>query len=820
MSGPRLLAREREELDAVATPLRERRRVVAFLVGAAALRDPALSYLREASGVPVPEPVPLVEASQTLDALTEAAGRPRDEVRSFALDHGVTEVLRTLNWHREKLRRGAAVLVWIDGIEGLRALRALAPDAYSFRDVTVIVRGEETVAVVPPDQERPDLALHRRRHRKARTSKERAEAAVELAEALRGYGSFEEMRKIAEDALANFPAGTHLADDARITRAGLYLELAGDARGERVRAWRCANAGLAELGESASPESRIRRLLLLSQMPSPLGVDHRSVVQALAEIQALEYLPSHRCFVLESAAVDLIARRDVRRSTALLRDALSIPGLSPHNRSVIICELGYVSVVAGHLSTAEERYRESAQLAEQAGSGTSEAASRLAECLVVKGEHEAARRVLEGLRTDVRHGADASFYAGLELSKLRVKQGDVAPGLAYLRALIHDAAAASRDGHLYDACESYVACLRDAYDATRLSPTDLDDADAELDVAETVALSIAAADPPWYTILFPGLRAELLALRPERPNQGARSWIKPRAREHLGGFPLTPCPFPPQRGKGGPNLRAIDEIRALRRPARDHFRAQSRGIPSGPRHGVVSPRGAGQGPPFPRRGGKGTGVRGKPSRSSRAAARPRIALADSAEAIQLATIALDRARASWADAVPMHARMLAGHLVHAGRCDEARAVLDLAIPEAEAERHLRELARLRVLAVAVLARTGAPADAAMTSLRATLDETDAPRIVAEALLELALLLPPETARPDPLDLLDEAHALFVDMPIPGQEARCLDAMGDVLAALGDAAGARRRYLAAQGTYERYGLGLRLPLLAARLARLG
>jgi hypothetical protein len=98
---------------------------------------------------------------------------------------------------------------------------------------------------------------------------------------------------------------------------------------------------------------------------------------------------------------------------------------------------------------------------------------------------------------------------------------------------------------------------------------------------------------------------------------------------------------------------------------------------------------------------------------------------------------------------------------------------------------------------------------------ATLDETGAPRIAAEALLELALLLPPTGTHPDPLALLDEAAALFADMPIPEREARCIEAMGDVLAARGDPA-SRNRYIEAKATYERFGLGLRVPLLARKI----
>ena len=56
----------------------------------------------------------------------------------------------------------------------------------------------------------------------------------------------------------------------------------------------------------------------------------------------------------------------------------------------------------------------------------------------------------------------------------------------------------------------------------------------------------------------------------------------------------------------------------------------------------------------------------------------------------------------------------------------------------------------------------------------------------------------------PLQLLDEAHALFLEMPMLAQEARCLEARGDVLAARAQTSDARRRYLLAKDIYEQYG----------------
>lgn len=710
--GPRLLAREREELDTVATPLREGRRVVAFLVASgAALREVVLAYLREKSGVDLPEPEVLTDADRTLDALSEAASRPPGEVRSFSVAPEAGDVLRTFNWHREKLRRGASVLVWIEGVDGLRALRAMAPDAYSFRDVMVVVRGEEPVLVIPPEEEPIDVERARTDLMFARSPLERAEAAAFLADALGRHGRGDEARRIALEALTAVSSESHQSEEVRVTRALLYQMLAKTRDGTLAQPWRWAQAGLAYVNHLDSTESRGRRLALFSEMPSPFGVDDSAALRALADLRSVGARPALRNLVLGHAALSCAVRRDLRRASELLHDALKIPWLSPHNEAATHIFLGYVDISAGRISAAEERYRSSAAFMAKTGAATSNLAGLLAECFHTKGEYEAAKRVFLDIVANAAVHADDRFRAAVALAHIYTGEGDVARGLADLRGLLRSAASSSRDGHLYVACFFYVECLRNAHEAGRVSPTDLADADADIDIAEDVALSIADDNPPWYTILYPGLRAELLALRPDR----------------------------------------LDE------------------------------------------------------------------------AIDLATLALNRARSRWTDAAPMLARALINHLIRAGRLDEARVALATAEPEAIANRHLHELARLRALSVTVLARSDAPApaiDEKLASLRATLDETGAPRVAAETLLELAHLLPPASRRPDPLDLLDEAHALFLEMPIPMQEARCLEAMGDVLAARGDSAAARHRYLAAHGTYERYGLGLRLPLLKSKLDRLG
>jgi predicted negative regulator of RcsB-dependent stress response len=167
--------------------------------------------------------------------------------------------------------------------------------------------------------------------------------------------------------------------------------------------------------------------------------------------------------------------------------------------------------------------------------------------------------------------------------------------------------------------------------------------------------------------------------------------------------------------------------------------------------------------------------------------------------------------------------LLGEHLIEAGRLDEALSTLGETEKEAEVRGFFKELARLRSARVRALVHRGeAPAtiEPHMAALREGFAATDSPLLVAATLLDLALKLPPLSAIPDPLTLAEEAHGLFVSMPMPTAESHCLEATGDILLARERASEAKRRYLAARARLKQYGLGLRLPLLTRKLDALG
>ena len=130
-------------------------------------------------------------------------------------------------------------------------------------------------------------------------------------------------------------------------------------------------------------------------------------------------------------------------------------------------------------------------------------------------------------------------------------------------------------------------------------------------------------------------------------------------------------------------------------------------------------------------------------------------------------------------------------LVPHGAAREARSTHADLLPETG------RLLADRLLALIQRDETPSIIEPAVAALREALAATDSHRITAETLRDLALRLPPAATTPDPLALAEEALALFVAMPMPGEEARCLEIMGDVLLARGRPEEAWPRYLTAR-----------------------
>ena len=189
------------------------------------------------------------------------------------------------------------------------------------------------------------------------------------------------------------------------------------------------------------------------------------------------------------------------------------------------------------------------------------------------------------------------------------------------------------------------------------------------------------------------------------------------------------------------------------------------------------------------------------------------------QALRLGRQALTAARLTYPDLIPESGRALSDHLVGAGQLDEALSLLDEIEPEAASRGILIEVAHIRAIRLIAVIKRGddAPAIAPhVIALREALEAMGSPRKSAEILRDLAISLPRTAIMPDPIALAEEAHILFVAMPMPAAEARCLEAMGDILIARGKWSEAKRRYLMAKARLDHYGLGLRVPLLVRKI----
>lgn len=192
------------------------------------------------------------------------------------------------------------------------------------------------------------------------------------------------------------------------------------------------------------------------------------------------------------------------------------------------------------------------------------------------------------------------------------------------------------------------------------------------------------------------------------------------------------------------------------------------------------------------------------------------------QALDLLREALQLARETYPDLLPETGRILVDHLLYARQFDEALTLTDEIEKSALETGFLEERARLVAGRVLALVGKAAPAErisSELNALREATAATDSKRITAETLRYLAQRLPMTSISPDPMALAEEAHRLFVAMPIPGEEARCLEIMGDALAARGHVADAKMRYASARGRLERHGILLRVPLLEEKLAGL-
>lgn len=709
--APELLRADREQLDRAAELLREGESALVIVVCAKPLVPIALKHLRTQASVEIPEPLVLQGSEEALNALVgEMPAIAGLKVRSLALGGDAKEALRALNWHREKLLRGAPVLLWLDGVDGLTEMREAAPDAYSFRDMVVLVRGDGGRLPLVSHKESRTVLEARRRLARAKTALERASAYDRLSDVLRVHDHLVEAETVARRGLKVLPENKYKDENCRVARASLWSKVAMAARqrGSHSRQRQAVQQGLDQIQGLETAPAQTVLVWLLTAVPGSFGNrDRASAEKAFLLAQNIQFDSSIRLQTTRIISRIASAMGDVVKASKLLGE-FDTRGIVPLNLSYLRGDQASLMHLAGRMFDAESYLQQGISVGRGEGVVHSLSTVAVAQYWVDRGELQVAEQVVReslSVSDPTYLIARQKFEAALALDK-----GELSNALTRASAYVADAVRLGMDSEHMNACRLLAEVAVEGYDARQLNASTLESVAVELQVADDVSRSLTDGELlPWYAIRLFEIRAEVL-------------------------------------------------IRTERAP----------------------------------------------------------------EALEIARRGFDLARTICADLIPEGGRELADHLLRVSKPDDALAVLAEVEPQAADRGMLKELARIRaarVLALVLLNQSPDVIKPAMTALREALESTGAPRIKAETLLELAIRLPPTTTLPDPLAIATEIHALFVEMPIPAKEARSLELAGDVLAARGKPAEAKRRYVMAHGILERRGLGLRLPLLQTKITQL-
>lgn len=712
-AAPLLLARDREQLDRVVRSIRDERRGFFVIVCAPDLRPAAIRYLAETSGKGIAEPGLVSGHDEMVERMVALDAKAAGSVEGFRIHAADVDVFTALNWHREKVRRAGQVLLWLDSVEGLEALQRHAPDAYSFREGVLVLAGEGGPRTEWEAEEPPDVKTARLLYELPRSPEERAEAASELLRVLLYRGSIDESATIANEAIRLIPPVLYSTERDRLTRAQLYqaLALIEGARGRTIEVYRCCRRGILELDPEPSDSLTEFHLWFeaASSSSSVLGGSRISMKRAQG---AMDSDPGSWLMLSlrQWAARDAARHGSFRTALDHLDQSLSTHGLQPMEKaSTLLARCRFLQEM-GHFQQAEVELEGAENLLLDAD---------IPPTFVEMGRAALLRDRAE-LSAAVVHAARASRATGSMLigihwrdrlmAAVRHHDGDVRGAIGAMLERLRTAAVDVRDEHVWEGCKLLIQLVQRASCAGLHLGEDSARSLEGIDSAGRALIEYAAGDPPWYDVLFPGLRASVLSLDPARQ----------------------------------------------------------------------------------------------------------------AEAITTAAEAISLARSLWPQALPLSTRILVQCLARAARWPDMEPAILGALQCAREADHLIELATVQAYDLVRLLHLAAPRAAlekALADLKSTFSEMDAPRVEGETWLEIAPFFPPLAAFPDPLEIADRAHGLFLDMPMPEPAARCLEWLGDVYVARGASAEASSCYRMSLGTLQRYGLLLRKPLVEKKLAAL-
>ncbi|HRI67042.1 MAG TPA: hypothetical protein PK156_22510, partial [Polyangium sp.] len=237
-----LLVRDRYYLDRVAKHLKNDRRVFFGMVCSPELVAITVEYLRTQSGKDVPVPKRVTDPDEMLEILWNINTAPSSEVVAVNIAGTDVPVWTAFNFHREKLLRGARLLLFLDTIDDLLAFQCHAPDAYSFRETVFMVEGapEGTPETMEEADEPFDIRTARLLYELKKKPLDKAEAAIMLVRAFHERGRKEDVIRTAREALALVPPTEFTSSDSRRVRVTLYhyLALTYEAIGQAIARFR------------------------------------------------------------------------------------------------------------------------------------------------------------------------------------------------------------------------------------------------------------------------------------------------------------------------------------------------------------------------------------------------------------------------------------------------------------------------------------------------------------------------------------------------------------------------------------------------------
>ncbi|MBK8258129.1 MAG: hypothetical protein IPK82_36370 [Polyangiaceae bacterium] len=449
------------------------------------------------------------DGEQMLEALEKAASQTVDVLVAIALNGRSCLTIETLNLHREKLRRGASVLLFLPP-SALSDLQTIGQDAHSFRDTTVFITGFRAPAIHIPSLDSPLITLARARAELPGTPYEKALAAADLALLLLDRGYAAEAYEVCTQSIQPFVRGEAWENAGRGTIAHLagtvaaVVAAAGFVLGARHWFALAHNLRL-ETGHHVPDEFGYAGLMTADLWQCSTLT--RAVETVASSPDLPEYEAAHG------------------RIMALLYDHLGTPhqwfrpGDPPKWDVNEPIARGIITSAMGDFAEAEAAWLQAAEREKKAHQDNRSSLAKLAICLMNQGESLAAADVYTQLSQRETERSSHAHLASVS-APILLSTGDLQRVWDLREAPARPATVG--DGLLYEWMVSSTQVLIEAVNSGRWSGEQAASADAYLDEVHGWFPLPPENDAPIYQVLLPLLKIQRLNLHPERRGEALK----------------------------------------------------------------------------------------------------------------------------------------------------------------------------------------------------------------------------------------------------------------------------------------------------------